>query len=61
MATVLFFKPCMDSTIDSKVRFHICYFTNKKVFSIRTHSACTLFYPINSIVAYPLNENKPQW
>ena len=50
----------MDNTIDTNSRFCICFFTNR-VFtvSLRTHSA-VFFYPINLIVAQPLNKNKSQ-
>ena len=56
------FRPCMDNTIDSKVRFHMYFFANNKFllcFLKDTFCYCFL-YPMNLIVAYPFNENNPQ-
>ena len=44
------------------VRFFTCFFANEKFllcFLQNTISKC-FFYPLNSIVAYPLNGSKPE-
>ena len=53
----------MDSAIDLKVRFYIIRFCKYNVFTVflERHVPLVLFFHlVNLIVAYPLNESKPQ-
>ena len=52
----------MDNASGSKVRFRKCFFANKKfILFPEGLIMLVLFYPINLIVVYSLNENKPQF
>ena len=55
-----FFMPCMDNTIDSKVRFCLCFLQIERFYCVswRTHSATAFFI---LLIAYSLNKNKPQF
>ena len=57
-----FFRPCNDNTIDWKVRFFACFFANKKFLLCFLQDSINkyFFYPVNSVVAYPLNGSKPE-
>ena len=61
---LIFFRPCIDKTIDWKVRFLYAFFTNKKFllcFLQDTVKKC-FFSPANSIVDYPFTfVFKPQF
>ena len=52
---------CMVNTVDSKVRFYVCFLTHKKFLPLRRkHSATAFFNHFDLIVAYLLNKNKSQ-
>ena len=50
-----------NNTGNIEVKFCICFFANRKfLLFLVGHILLVLFYLINLIVAYTLNENKPQ-
>ena len=55
-----FSRPSRNNIIDSKVKFRIYFLQIKFLLSLEGHILLVLFCPINLVVAFSLNENKPQ-